>query len=174
MNIQLLILIIITLISVASLVYIIEKQKLRKYYLRIIKAETNIDNKINEKIDLVENINKILTKGSNKKDYLKDYLKKLEGANNYEKDIVLNDCTLIINDLIHDNKKISNNKEMKKLLKDFKNVDEELISNKTIFNNNMNNLKYQTKNIIKKIVAITSNYKDKKCYEINKTDDGIN
>ena len=170
----LLILIITTILAILILLYFIKMTKLKKYNDRIIKADNNIDELINNKIKIIESINKVMKKSSSKKDYLKDYMDKLDNTDNYEKDEILNDCSLIINDLIHDHKRLANNKELKKLTNELKNIDEEIIGNKIIFNNNMKKLNENTKNIIDKMVAIIAKFKTKRYYKINKTDDGIN
>ena len=138
------------------------------------KAESIIDEKLQEKLELILTLNSSIKKVTGKKDYLKDYIaiKDMIITNN-EKDMKLEEAVNLINGLITDFDKLSKDAEFNKHIKTLREIDEVLISAKNVFNQNAVISNKLIKNIPYSIVAKIAKYRIRGFYNNSKkTDDG--
>ena len=165
MNIYIILSIVVTLVAIISLITIISLNKLKKYKEIMNKAENNIENCLEKKLDLIIAINTEVKKVVTEKDYLKDYITiKDLIISNIEKDIKLDEATTLIYKLLNDYTKLNSSQKLKKEIEELKHNNEKLISSKNIFNKNAlisNNL---IKNFPNNIFAKIFNYKIRSYY----------
>lgn len=173
MNNFLIFLILITLILTLVLVYFIGINKLQKFKEKMDKAESIIDTNLNEKLDIIINLNGSIKKVIGKKDYLKDFVNIRDLIiTNIEKDLKLNDAVKLINDLIIDYSELNNDKDFIKNLKRLREIDEVLVSAKNVYNQNSIQSNKLIKNFPYNIIAKIAKFKIHSFYNNNKTDDG--
>lgn len=173
MSKYLILLIIVTLILIAVLIYFIGVSKLKKYKEKMDKAENIIDANLNKKLELIITLNGSIKKVTGKKDYLKDYIsiRDLIITNN-EKDMKLEEAVKLINDLTTDFSELSTDKDFIKNNKDLREIDEILVSAKNLFNQNALYSNKLIKNFPYNIIAKISKFRIRSFYNNNKTDDG--
>ena len=172
MNIYIVILVIVAILAILSLITLISISKLKGYKEKMDIAEKTIDACLDKKVDLVISINGEIKKLVDEKDYLKDYvcIKDLM-MTNIEKDIKLNEASVMINKLMTDYDKLSKNEKLNKQITELRKNDEKLVSAKNMFNKaallSNNLIKTFPNNIISKLF----NYKIRSYYNNNKTED---
>ena len=153
--------ILLLIISILVLIYFIGLNKFKDYNMKMINAEKIINNSLKKKQDIIIDMNTNIKKLDSKKDYLKDYIElKDKKINNIEKDLKLEEATKLINDLKRDYSKLSKDNDFNKKLQSLREIDEKLVSAKSIYNNNaiLNNrlIRITPYNIIGKISGYTT------------------
>ena len=128
--------ILILIISILLLIYFIGLNKFKNYQEKIKKAENIINESLVKKQEIIISINSNIKKSTDKKDYLKDYLKKDENVSNIEKDFKLDEATNLINNLAYDFKKLSKDNDFNKKLQNLREINETLVAAKKIYNDN--------------------------------------
>lgn len=165
------IVILIFLVALITLIYFIGINKFKTYHDKMVKVEDIINENLIKKQDIIISINTNIKKLTDKKDYLKDYLKKDEEKNNIEKDFKLDEASNLINNLAYDFNKLSKDSDFNKKMQTLREINEALVAAKKIYNDNaiLNNklIKQFPYNIIAKI----ANYHIVTLYNNNKTDD---
>lgn len=174
MNSYTFLIILIAILSIILLIYFVCLAKLRKYKDIMLKTEDIINNSLNDKAEIIANINTSIKKVAEKKDYLKDYIKINDlKISNIEKDMKLDEAFKLIKDLMEDFENLNKDKEFKNNIKKLKELDEVLVSAKSLYNKNATKNNNLIKNFPYTLVAKFSNYSIKSLYN-NKTDDGDN
>ena len=153
--------ILLLIISILVLIYFIGLNKFKDYNMKMVNAEKIINNSLKKKQDIIIDMNTNIKKLDSKKDYLKDYIElKDKKINNIEKDLKLEEATKLINDLKRDYSKLSKDNDFNKKLQSLREIDEKLVSAKSIYNNNaiLNNrlIRIIPYNIIGKISGYTT------------------
>ncbi len=163
--------ILILIISILLLIYFIGLNKFKNYQEKIKKAENIINESLVKKQEIIISINSNIKKSTDKKDYLKDYLKKDENVSNIEKDFKLDEATNLINNLAYDFKKLSKDNDFNKKLQNLREINETLVAAKKIYNDNAILNNKLIKQIPYNIIAKIANYHIVTLYNNNKTDD---
>lgn len=171
MNGYLVLLIIVTIVAICALIYFNAHTKIKKYNIKIMKAEEKINGSINKKNDLIKLIAKVVKKVT-KKDYLKDYIEiEKEELDNIEFDYKLGEAEKLFNDLLRDYSTLRKNKDSKKYVDELREINEILVSSKDIYNTNSESLNKLIKRIPNNIIAKIMKVDIKQYYHNIKTDD---
>ncbi len=166
------IVIMILIISVLLLIYFIGISKLKDLKMKMDKSESIIIDNLNKKQDIIASINNNIKKLTDKKDYLKDYIKNDDKITNIEKDFKLDEASKLIDDLSRDFIKLSKDKDFDKKMQELREVNEKLVASKIMYNDNaiLNNKLIKT--FPYNIIAKLTNYNVITLYSNNnKTDD---
>ena len=151
--------ILILLGAILAIIYVVNYNKLSYYKTRIELAESIIDDNLRKKYDKLCEINIEIKKELDKKDYLKEYIELNDKRiSNFELDRKLVEAMNLTKELINDNK-VLNNKEMNKILKETKKIDEELETGKNYYNKNNTILNGIIRKFPSNIVAKIHRYK---------------
>lgn len=167
--------VIVMIIAILVFTYFACITNLNKYQEKIDKAEVIIEENLNKKLDLVNNLNNTIKKVTGKKDYLKDYtsIKNLN-ITNIEKDMKLNEGIKLIDELTSDYRDLNKDKEFMKTFNSLREIDEALVSAKNLFNKNAIKSNQLIKKFPYNIVSKIAKYRIRSFYTTNKTDDGDN
>ena len=174
MNIYLVISIVFAVIAILALIYVASYSKLKGYKEKMEKAESLIEENLDEKFDLIIAMNSQIKKVTGKKDYLKDYtnLKDMI-TTNIEKDLKLEEAVRLINELMKDFTEINSDKEFMKNYQHLREVDEVLVASKNLFNQNALQSNQLLKTFPYSLMSKVANFKIRSYYtSINKTDEG--
>ena len=170
MNIYLFLGIIFMILAICALIFFGSYSKLKKYKDKMDKAESLIDENLNKKLDLIIRINGNVKKVTGKKDYLKEYVSIRDLIiTNIEKDLKLEDAVKLINDLMRDYNELAKDEAFIKNINEIKNIDEILVSAKTVFNHAAIESNQIIKSFPNNLVAKLAKFKFRSFYN-NKTD----
>ena len=167
------ILFIIIILALLAIYYILTYNKLSNYKLKIDKAEGIIDEALRKKYDLIAKINVLVKKVVTKKDYLKDYIDlKDKKISNYDLDRKLIEAENFILEFKNDYSELDN-KEFNSYLKEINSINEELVSGKTYYNKNTDELNKIIKKFPTNIIASIHHYKIKPFFDGKDMQDDI-
>lgn len=173
MNLLIIILILIIIIGSLGIVYTILYNNLVSYKIKTEKAEGIIDESLRQKYDLIVKLNIPIKKVTNKKDYLKEYIElKNKRITNYEMDRKLTEAYNIVLELKSDYEEL-NTKDFNKDIKEIEKINETLISCKTYYNNNTNELNKIIRKFPSNIIAKIHGYKIKPFFDGKNMQDAV-
>ena len=157
------IILLILLIIAGSLgiVYIINYNKMQYINSKINQSTEIIEESLNSRYELIVNASNIINeKLEDNKDYFKEYINlKNKKLSNFDKDKKINEAIDLIKNLYEDNKSINKNKEVKKIIKDLKEIDEKLTAAKSFFNKNTKEMNELVNKFPSNVVAKINGYK---------------
>ena len=164
---------IILLIVLLAILYTYFYNKFNESIIRTNEAEVRIDDNLREKYDLINkcfSISKSIIQIDEK--MINDLLKlKAKKISNFELDRILvksfNDYLVIV----EDNKKLRDNDEIYKAMKQIELIDEELVTLRNYFNANISNYNRMVKKIPTNIVAKIKKYEEKPLYDLKDRND---
>ena len=173
MNLFEIILIIIIIVGLLAIVYATIYNNLVGYKLKIEKAEGLIDEALRQKYDIICKLNIAIKKVVTKKDYLKEYIDlKDKRISNYELDRKLTEAYNIILEVKRDYDELDT-KEFNNDLKEIDKLNESLVSGKTYYNNNTNELNKIIRKFPSNIVAKIHGYKIKPFFDGKNMQDAV-
>lgn len=173
MNIFEIILIIIIIVGLIAIVYAAIYNNLVGYKLKIEKAEGIIDESLRQKYDIICKLNIAIKKIVTKKDYLKEYIDlKDKRISNYELDRKLTEAYNIILEVKRDYDELDT-KEFNNDLKEINKLNESLVSGKTYYNNNTNELNKIIRKFPSNIIAKIHGYKIKPFFDGKNMQDAV-
>lgn len=115
--------------------YIILYNNLQHYSTRVDQAEADIDETLRARYDLITEAITIIDKVVGDKKIFKDFEKiKDENISNFDLDRRLTATILLIKQVKADYKKLSDNKDFKKIMNDLKTTDEKIQAAKSFYN----------------------------------------
>ena len=157
------IILLILLIIAGSLgiVYIINYNKMQYINSKINQSTEIIEESLNSRYELIVNASNIINeKLEDNKDYFKEYINlKNKKLSNIDKDKKINEAIDLIKNLYEDNKYITKNKDVKKIIKDLKEIDEKLTAAKSFFNKNTKEMNELVNKFPSNVVAKINGYK---------------
>lgn len=143
------------------------------FKLKIEKAEGIIDESLRQKYDVIARLNVMIKKVVTKKDYLKEYIElKDKRISNYEMDRKLTEAENIILEVKGDYEELDN-KDFNGALKEIKSINESLISGKTYYNRNTNELNKVIRKFPTNIIAKIHRYKIKPFFDGKNMQDAV-
>lgn len=162
----LLIISILTIIIVTiAIFYVLSYTKLIETNIKLECASDNIEKCLSKKHSLMNKLYTIIKKVVKKKDYFKDFNSlKNKKLNTYELDAKLNEYFETMKQLKDDYKRLQT-KEYSALLKEVKDLDEEITANKKYFNKN-NNLLIKQLNSYHRLIGKLHGIKVRNSYEV--------
>ena len=164
------IILLILLIIAGSLgiVYIINYNKMQYINSKINQSTEIIEESLNSRYELIVNASNIINeKLEDNKDYFKEYINlKNKKLSNFDKDKKINEAIDLIKNLYEDNKSITKNKDVKKIIKDLKEIDEKLTAAKSFFNKNTKEMNELVNKFPSNVVAKINGYKVSQIYDI--------
>lgn len=167
------ILAIIIIVGIALYKYATIYNLLGHYKTRIEVAENTIDENLRKKFDTICEINIEIKKECKDKDYLKEYLDlKDKKTSNYEVDRKLTEAMNLIKELQNDHKKL-NNANLNKMIKEIKELDEQLTAAKNFFNKNTSTLNGFIRKTPNNIVAGIHKFKIKPFFDNKNMQDAV-
>ena len=164
-------LLIIILLGILSLVFFIIYSKLAYLFDKINYADNSISEEIDKKIKCLIKINNQAKKTLRaKKDYLQD-INEISNQDipNQEKDKILTNYNITVNNLVSDYTKLANNKEMKKSISNLHDIDEKLDASKSYYNKNTEKLVQLSMKFPAKVIAKVMKIKVKPLYDTNES-----
>lgn len=163
----------IAVIGIIAYKYVVIYNKLQHYKTRIEISENKIDEAIRGKFDVICDLDLEIKKVCKDSDYLKNFISLRDKKNsNYEVDRKLIEATNLIKELQNDYSKL-NNVSFNKLLKDIKNIDENLISSKNFFNKNTASLNGEIRAFPSTVVAKIHKIKVKPFFDNKNMQDAV-
>jgi LemA protein len=173
MSILNIILIILIIAGILGIVYAVSYNKLTYYKTRIERSENIIDDALRQKYDKLCLLDIEIKKVITNKDYLKEYINlKDQKISNYDMDRKLIEAYNLVQELIYDNKKLDN-KDVNTILKDVKDIDENLASGRNFYNKNTTELNDAIRKFPSSIPAHVHNYKIKPYFDGKNMQDAI-
>lgn len=174
MNSFLIILFILIVVSITiAISYIHLYNKFNESIIRINEAELRIDNNLREKYDilnkcvsLIKNIIKL-----DDKDFIELNKLKARKLSNFELDRILVDIYTEFLTIYEKNKELRDNDEIYKCNKQLELIDEEMITLRNYYNNNITHYNKMIKKIPTNIVAKIKKYKEKTFYDLKNMSD---
>ncbi len=162
-------LLIIIFIGVISLVFFLIYGKLAYLFDKINFADKAVNEEIEKKIKCLIKINNQAKKTLRAK---KDYLQEInelsdKDIDSQEKDKILSNYNITVNNLISDYTKLANNKEMKKCIANLLEIDEKLDASKSYYNKNTEKLSEISVKFPANIIAKIMKIKIKPLYDTN-------
>ena len=164
---------IIVIVILMGILYIYYYNKFNETIIRVNEAESRIDNNLRDKYDLLNKCvslikDKVMLEDKQFDDLLVLKTKKLS---NFELDRTL---VKIYNELLgffEKNKKLRENDEIYKAIKQIDLIDEELITLRTYYNGNIANYNKMVKKIPTLIIAKIKKYKERMFYDLKDMSD---
>ncbi len=173
MNIYSFLLILLIILGIIAIFYVITYNTLVVFKLKIEKAEGIIDESLRQKYDVIARLNVMIKKVVTKKDYLKEYIElKDKRISNYEMDRKLTEAENIILEVKGDYEELDN-KDFNGALKEIKSINESLISGKTYYNRNTNELNKVIRKFPTNIIAKIHRYKIKPFFDGKNMQDAV-
>lgn len=167
------ILILLIIIGLLAIFYVITYNTLVTFKLKIEKAEGIIDEALRQKYDTIAKMNVMIKKVVTKKDYLKEYIElKEKRVSNYEIDRKLTEAENIILEVKGDYEEL-NTKEFNDCLKEINHINESLISGKTYYNKNTNELNKVIRKFPTNVIAKIHRYKIKPFFDGKNMQDAV-
>lgn len=173
-------LIIIAILTIITSIYLILYYKMLYSKIRVDKAEEVILDEIKNRIDLIHDCKKTITKQTKKELTLFNELDKIIKTNisSYELEKKVSSCTNMIYLIKEDYPKLDSKKEFKEVINKLNESDTRIEAAKNFYNVNNDKLKQITKKFPAKIISIIHKFKVKPSYNLNKDlfnekDDGI-
>ena len=126
-----------------------------------------IQDSLNNRYELIVNASSIINEQlEDNKDYFKEYINlKNKKLSNFDKDKKINEAIDLIKTLYDDNKSINKNKDIKKIIKDLKEIDEKLTAAKKFFNKNTKELNELINKFPSSVIAKINGYKVSQIYD---------
>lgn len=174
MNTFLIILFIIIVIAIViGILYIHLYNKFNESIIRINEAELRIDNNLREKYDILNKCISLIKNIIELDDKAFTNLSKLKARkiSNFELDRILVDSYTEFLTIYEKNKDLRDNDEIYKCNKQLELIDEELVTLRNYYNNNINNYNKMIKKIPTNIVAKIKKYKEKTFYDLKDMSD---
>jgi len=172
-NIYSFLLILLIILGIIAIFYVITYNTLVVFKLKIEKAEGIIDESLRQKYDVIARLNVMIKKVVTKKDYLKEYIElKDKRISNYEMDRKLTEAENIILEVKGDYEELDN-KDFNGALKEIKSINESLISGKTYYNRNTNELNKVIRKFPTNIIAKIHRYKIKPFFDGKNMQDAV-
>lgn len=161
-------LILIIIAGSLGIVYVINYNKMQYINSKINQSVDIIEESLNIRYELIVNASNIINeKLEDNKDYFKEYINlKNKRLSNFDKDKKINEAIVLIKNLYEDNKSINKNKDIKKIIKDLKEIDEKLTAAKNYFNKNTIELNELIIKLPSSIVAKINGYKVSQIFDI--------
>lgn len=129
-------LILILISSIASLIYVINYNKLKMYEAKINQAESIIDEELRKKYDYLMKVDVLFRDYLKKDKTLMNDLKKIKDTNfsSFELDRKIEESMLVVYKITGDNPDINNFSNYTELITEIKNADEKLSAAKNFYN----------------------------------------
>ena len=161
------VLIILVMACLCTIMYIFYYNKLQEVKLKVNEAESIIDECLRNKYDVIIDIKEIIKKESkSKKISFKEIDNiKSEEISNFDLDRKLEDAINLINTIVNDNKKISDDEKVIEHFKDIKRIDEKLTTAKTFYNKYITESNALVLKFPSNIIAKFHNIKEKNFFD---------
>ncbi len=170
----LIVLFIIIIISlILGITYIHLHNKFNESIIRINEAELRIDNNLREKYDILNKCVSLIKNVTELDDKAFTNLAKLKTRkiSNFELDRVLVDIYTEFVTIYEKNKELRDNDEIYKCNKQLELIDEELVTLRNYYNNNITHYNKMIKKIPTNIVAKIKKYKERTFYDLKNMSD---
>lgn len=167
MTLIIVLLVLVIIAGTLGIIYVINYNKMKYINSKIEQATSIIEESLNESYDLIVNASNIINEKLNdNKDYFKEYINlKNKKLSNFNKDKKISEAVTLIKNLYDDNKNINKNKDIKKIIKDLKEIDEKLTAAKSYFNKNTNELNELINKFPSSVVAKINGYKVSRIFD---------
>ena len=165
--------VIILLIVIVGLTYIILYNKINESIIRVDEAEDRIDTNLRDKYDLLD---KVVTLAKNITDIDEELDKSLlklrsRRLSNFDFDRVLTKLCNEFSAIYETDKKLRENDKAYNIVKQIETIDEELITLRSYYNNNISNYNKMVKMFPTNIVAKIKKYKERLFYSLKDMSD---
>ena len=174
MNTFLIILFIVMVVMIIiGIIYIHLYNKFNESIIRINEAELRIDNNLREKYDLLNKCVSLIKNIVELDDKSFTDLAKLRARkiSNFELDRVLVDVTTEFSTIYEKYKELRDNDEIYKCNKQLELIDEELVTLRNYYNNNITHYNKMIKKIPTNIIAKIKKYQEKTFYDLKNMND---
>ncbi|MBO5096190.1 MAG: LemA family protein [Bacilli bacterium] len=167
MTLIIILLVLVIIAGTLGIIYVINYNKMKYINSKIEQATLIIEESLNESYDLIVNASNIINeKLDDNKDYFKEYINlKNKKLSNFNKDKKISEAVTLIKNLYDDNKNINKNKDIKKIIKDLKEINEKYTAAKNFFNKNTIELNELINKFPSSVVAKINGYKISQLFE---------
>ena len=165
--------IIIVVLLTFGLIYIYYHNKFNETIIRINEAENRIDTNLRDKYDILSRCVTIIKDKIDLDDKaFNDLLMlKTKKLSNFDLDRLLVKAYNDLLSIYDNNKKLHDNEELNKAIKQIELIDEELVTLRIYYNANISNYNNMVKNIPSMLVAKINKYKERMFYDLKNMND---